>query len=110
MYSKKKAAKLVKEFAYLKGKEYKPYGKDGKTTKIKDVRAKVTTAVRGSIIYYLGEEPADKKADKRDVELANGNNWWVEIVVNDDDAEVAIELEEALKKMGISHNIKNIPN
>ncbi len=108
MYSRNKAEKLKKEFGYLKGKSYFPYGKEGKECKIEDLNLsvkKVNTMTPEFHAYGEGNPNYEKEENER---LALDNNWNVNVIISDGEEEIINDLEDVLSKLHIRHNINKI--
>lgn len=91
VYSKKKAEKLAKEFGYLKGKLYFPFGEEGRTFTIDSIE----TREHGTWIERNHGE---------------GKDWDVMVKIKDQNEELEKPLEEVLKSLKIKHDIENMFN
>lgn len=108
-YSKLKAEKLVTEFDYLKTKPYFPYGKEGKEFKITELKAFPETTRRTP--ENRAKEMKNKNFFKQnDKELAQGNNWFVKVIISDNDIILEKDLKDVLSRLKLENDIDDIPN
>lgn len=111
MYAKLKAEKLVVEFNYLIGKEYFPFGIEGRVFNITDVKS-ILSELKN--INYA-EQQAKLKSnpnylnDKKEAH-SKGENWIVVLKISNKDDEIEIELNDALKVLKIRNDIDKIFN
>ena len=104
-----KAEKLVKEFDYLKSKPYYPYGKEGKEFKIDSLFAIPESAKRTPETMALMRQDKDY-IDNKNKELAQGDNWYVKVIISDSITKIEKDLKDVLSRLKIQHDINNIPN
>ena len=108
-YSKSKAEKLVTEFDYLKNKPYFPYGKEGKEFKITEIKAFPETTRRTP--ENRAKEMNNKNYFKdNDIKLAQGYNWFVKVIISDNDTILEKDLKDVLSRLKIQNDIDDISN
>ncbi len=102
MYSENKADKLIKEFSYLIGMPYYPFGEKGRVFTIKEIQKIVSN-----------EMPEVKKmimkAYDADADLSSGCQIEVTIGDNKEDS-FKLTLIETLQALNIRHDIDKIPD
>lgn len=102
MYSEAKADKLIKEFTYLIGMPYYPFGEKGRQFTIKEIQKVVSN-----------EMPEFKKmamkAFDADADLSSG--CQIEIVIGDEKEDsFKLTLIETLQALNIRHDIDKFPD
>lgn len=109
MYNKDKAENLVKEFKYLIGKPYFPFGKDGREFKITDVKSDLPKLI---INWTKKQVNSDNPyfEQEQEKEHTEGLNWNVILFAENNADNLKVELEEGLSKMDIKHDIDKLFN
>lgn len=108
-FSKQKAEKLVTEFDYLKTKPYFPYGKEGKKFKITELKSVAEKTKRTP--ENMAKALTDKNFfEQSDLKLSKGNNWFVKVIISDNDITIEKDLTSVLERLEIQHDIDKIPN
>jgi hypothetical protein len=100
-YSPLKAAKLKKEFKYIIGQSYYPFGKEGREFKITGLKEELEYGYNLARLAVNGDE-------KRKKEFEEGKNWRVVVTIKGGKDVIEKDLEEVLKVLKIRHDIANI--
>ncbi|MDO6739382.1 hypothetical protein [Wenyingzhuangia sp. 2_MG-2023] len=110
MYIELKSEKLKKEFDYLVGKSYYPFGKEGREFKIKKIisELKPLKINHSHLVANQKENPYYK--EELEQQHKNGENWNVMLVIENSNDSMKEELEVALKNLKIRHDIDKMFN
>ena len=111
MYSEQKAGKIIVEFQYLIGKEYFPFGIEGRKFMITEIKSKlINFPIKNYPKHYAQKNTAPEHIEKLNLEHMKSDNWIVEVIIKDNDDEFPKELNEVLKVLKIKNDIDKIFN
>ena len=100
MYKKEKAEKLIKEFNYLIGEKYYPFGKKGRVFKIEDITTELS----------INKTQHTMRDENSDSNHRSGENWKVLLIISESNDKMKVELTECLGVLKIRHDIDKLFN
>lgn len=104
MYSQQKANKLVREFKYLIGESYYPFGAKGREFKITNIEVNLKPLNIHPTKMYSSKKPKEEWQKEHSL----GKNWNVNLQIENADEKLTSDLQNVLKKLGIKHDIDKI--